>query len=87
MEKLLGEPHRPDIDANGLGNARLAAADKFRTSAADVDNQQFPPVERKSPLNREKRIRGLLVALYDANIKPELLLEAASHFSAVAGIS
>src|SRR5262245_42431855 len=52
VEKLFGESYRPDIDANGLGNSPLAAPNKFRTPAANVDNQQFPPVERKSPLNR-----------------------------------
>src|SRR5262249_25255423 len=87
VEKLFGESHRPDIDANGLGNSRLAPPDEFRTSAADVDNQQFPPVERKSPLNRQKRIGSLLVARYDANVQPQLLLKSAQHFRTILGIS
>src|SRR5215510_3017732 len=85
-EKLFGESHRPDIDANGLGNSRLTSPDEFRTSAADVDNQQFPPVERKSPLNRQKRIGGLLVARYHTNVQPKLLLKPAQHFSAIVRI-
>src|SRR5262245_41742196 len=52
VETLFGESYRPDIDANGLGHSPLAAPNKLRTPAANVDNQQFPPVERKSPLNR-----------------------------------
>src|SRR5215510_9597701 len=87
VEKLFGESHRPDIDANGLGNSRLAPPDEFRTSAADVDNQQFPPVERMSPLNRQKRIGSLLVARYDANVQPKLLLKPAKHFRTILVIS
>src|SRR5262247_2287859 len=87
VEKLFGESHRPEIDTNGLSNSRLAPPDEFRTSAADVDNQQFPPVERKSPLNRQKRIGSLLVARYHTNVQPKLLLKPAQHFRAIVRIS
>ncbi len=87
MEKLLRESHGTDINAHGLGYTSLVTTDEFRTATANVDNQQFLLLKGKSPLNCQKGISSLLIARYDANIEPELLLEPCAHFGAVPGIS